>query len=160
MWTIIFTLLGMFWGISEVSYVELDSPFFCSNMQILNEYFPLSGKRTLKFPIKIIWVHSLLFPNERCCAFFPIFPNLKDKALCAEKNLLMFIYFWEWVHASGWGAERETEDLKFCAVSAKPHVGLEPTNCEIRTWAEDGCSTDGAPQASHTDKLNIIPSLD
>ena len=32
------------------------------------------------------------------------------------------------------------------AVSTEPDVGLEPTDCEIMTWAEVGPFTDGATQ--------------
>ena len=36
------------------------------------------------------------------------------------------------------GADREGERIpsRLCTVSAKPNVGLEPTNCEIMTGAE------------------------
>ena len=50
------------------------------------------------------------------------------------------------------GAEREgdTESeagSRLRAVSTEPDVGLEPTNCEIVTWAEVGHLTDWATQA-------------
>ena len=64
----------------------------------------------------------------------------------------MFIYFWERQNASGLGAESEgdTESeagSRFRAVSTEPDAGLEPTSCEIMTWAEVGRSTDWATQA-------------
>ena len=59
----------------------------------------------------------------------------------------MFIYFWErervrvHMHVNGGGAEREGDPesevgSRLRAVSTKPDMGLEPTNCEIMTWAE------------------------
>ena len=55
----------------------------------------------------------------------------------------MFIYFWdrERQSMSAGGAEREgdTESeagSRLWAVSTEPDAGLEPTNCEIMTWAE------------------------
>ena len=50
------------------------------------------------------------------------------------------------------GTERE-EDTEseagssLWAISTEPDVGLEPTNCEIMTWAKVGCLTDWATQA-------------
>ena len=49
------------------------------------------------------------------------------------------------------GAKREGDtefqtSSRLWAVSTEPDAGLEPTNCEIMTWAEAGCSTDGATQ--------------
>ena len=72
------------------------------------------------------------------------------------KNLfLMFIYFWdtEKERMSGGGAEREGDtqseaSFRLWAVSTEPNMGLELTNCEIRTWPEVGCLTDWATQAS------------
>ena len=64
-----------------------------------------------------------------------------------------FIYFWDRERESmnGGGAEREgdTESeagSRLWAVSTQPDTGLEPTNSEIMTWAEVGCSTDWATQ--------------
>ena len=53
---------------------------------------------------------------------------------------------------SGRGAEWEggTESKagsRLWDVSTEPDTGLEPTNCEIMTWAKVGCSTDWATQA-------------
>ena len=48
--------------------------------------------------------------------------------------------------------ERQTESeagSRLWAVSTDPDVGLKPTDCEIMTWAEVGCSTDWATQAPH-----------
>ena len=66
----------------------------------------------------------------------------------------MFINFWqgERQSVSREGAEREgdTESeagSRLRAVSTEPDAGLEPTNHEIMTWAEVGCSTDWATQA-------------
>ena len=65
----------------------------------------------------------------------------------------MFIYFWERQRQkmSGFGSEREgdTESevgSRLQTVSIEPHVGLEPTNCEIMTWAKVGRLTDWATQ--------------
>ena len=54
---------------------------------------------------------------------------------------------------SGGEAEREgdTESeagSRLWAVSTEPDTGLELINCEIMTWAEVGCLTDWATQAS------------
>ena len=62
----------------------------------------------------------------------------------------MFIFERETEHK--WeGAEREgdTESeagSRFWAVSTVPDMGLEPMDCEIMTWAEVGCTTDGDTQ--------------
>ena len=53
---------------------------------------------------------------------------------------------------SGDGAEREGDtESETCsrlwAVSTEPDAGLEPTNCEIMTWAEVGRLTNWATQA-------------
>ena len=50
------------------------------------------------------------------------------------------------------GAEREgdtvsEEDSRLWAVSTEANAGLEPTNCEIVTWAEVGRLTEWATQA-------------
>ena len=55
---------------------------------------------------------------------------------------------------SGEGAEREgdTESeagSRLWAVSAEPDRGLEPTNCEIMTWAKDGRLTDWTTKVPH-----------
>ena len=63
----------------------------------------------------------------------------------------MFIHFEmknEWGEGGGW-AEREgdTESeagSRLRAVSTEPYAGLEPTNCEIMSWAEVGFVTDWA----------------
>ena len=75
----------------------------------------------------------------------------------------MFIYFWrrERQSVSGGGAEREgdTESeagSRLWAVSIEPDVGLEPTNCEIMTWAEVDALTDWATQAPlSTSKMDL-----
>ena len=66
----------------------------------------------------------------------------------------VFIYFCdrERQSMSRGGAEREgdTESKagsRLWAVSTEPDAGLEPTDCEIMTWAKVGCSTDWATQA-------------
>ena len=58
----------------------------------------------------------------------------------------------EWESMSGGGSERQgnTESeagSRVRAVSTEPDAGLEPTNREIMTWAEVGCSTHWATQA-------------
>ena len=65
----------------------------------------------------------------------------------------MFIYFWrrERQSVNGGGAEREGDTESeagsgLWAVRTEPDAGLEPTNCEIMTWAEVGRSTDWATQ--------------
>ena len=67
----------------------------------------------------------------------------------------MFIYFWETERQSpSWGGaerDRDTESeagSRIWAVSTEPDVGLEPTSCEIMTWAEVGHLTDWATQVS------------
>ena len=68
----------------------------------------------------------------------------------------MFIYFWETERDRAWAGEgqrkKETQNLKQApgpeqAVSTEPDAGLEPTNCEIMTWAKLWCSTDWATLA-------------
>ena len=47
--------------------------------------------------------------------------------------------------------EEDTESeagSRLWAVSTEPDAGLELTDCEIVTWAEVGCLTDGATQVS------------
>ena len=55
----------------------------------------------------------------------------------------MFIYFWEKETECEWERGREVEGdteweagSRLWAVSTEPDAGLEPTNCEIKTWAE------------------------
>ena len=62
----------------------------------------------------------------------------------------MSIYFWEREYKQERGREREgdTESeagSRLGAVSTEPQADLEPTNCEIMTWAEVGRLTDWAP---------------
>ena len=61
----------------------------------------------------------------------------------------MFIYFWqrETEHEQGSGTESEAGS-RIWAVSTEPDAGLELTDHEIMTWAEVGCSTDWATQAT------------
>ena len=74
----------------------------------------------------------------------------------------MCIYFWETQrqNVSGLGAEREgdTESeagSRLRAVSTEPDAGLEPTNREIVTWAEVGCSTNWATRAPQEARLSV-----
>ena len=73
------------------------------------------------------------------------------------KICLMFIYFWEnkrdreTEHEQGRGREREgdTESeagSRLWAVSPELDTGLEPTDCEIMTWAKVRCLTNWASQ--------------
>ena len=55
-------------------------------------------------------------------------------------------------HKTQRGREREGDIeseavSKFWAVSAEPDAAIEPTNCEIMTWAEFGHLTNWATQA-------------
>ena len=57
--------------------------------------------------------------------------------------------------ARAWAGEEQREGdteskagSRLWAVSTKPDAGLKPTNCEIMTWTEVGCSADWATQAS------------
>ena len=75
----------------------------------------------------------------------------------------MSTYFWdrERQSVSGEGAEREgdTESeagSKLWAVSTEPDVGLEPTNCEIMTWAEIGHLTDWTTQAPQMRHFSVL----
>ena len=61
------------------------------------------------------------------------------------------VCFWERQNVSGGGAEREEDTeskagSRLWAVSTEPDAGLEPTNCEIMTWAKVRCLTDWATQ--------------
>ena len=63
-----------------------------------------------------------------------------------------YLFLRERKSTSGEGAGKEGDieseaGSRLWAVSTEPDVGLEPTNCEIVTWAEVGRSTDWAPQA-------------
>ena len=65
----------------------------------------------------------------------------------------MFIYFWDNTRDRVQAVEGQTEGDKeseagsrLWAVSPEPNAGLEPTSCEIMTWAEVGRSTDWATQ--------------
>ena len=61
-----------------------------------------------------------------------------------------FIYFWDRERA--WAGEgprgRHRIQSRLWGVSIEPDVGLEPTDCEIMTWAEVGRSTNWATQVS------------
>ena len=75
----------------------------------------------------------------------------------------MFIYFWERERErereNKWERSREREGdteskagSRLWAVSTKPDMGLEPTNCEptnLRTWARVRCLNDWATQVPH-----------
>ena len=57
-----------------------------------------------------------------------------------------FIYlFWEreheWAQAGEGQKEGDGIPSRLCAISTEPDVGLEPTNCEIMTWAKIKCQT-------------------
>ena len=65
---------------------------------------------------------------------------------------LMFNYFWErdrvWAREGQRDTHTESEaGSGLQAVSTEPDTGLEPTDCEIMTWAEVGSSTDWVTQA-------------
>ena len=70
---------------------------------------------------------------------------------------IKFIYlFWEREreHECARGVEKEGQRIpsRFCMVSTKPNAELDPTNCEIMTWAEvksqtlNWLSHSGAPE--------------
>ena len=64
----------------------------------------------------------------------------------------MFIYFWEINRAWAGDGQREVDTeaeagSRLWAVNTEPDAGLELTDREIMSWAEVGCSTDGATQA-------------
>ena len=53
-------------------------------------------------------------------------------------------------HEQGKGRDRDTESeagSRLWTVSTELDMGLEPTNCEIMTWAEVWCLTNWATQA-------------
>ena len=59
----------------------------------------------------------------------------------------MFVYFWERQTEKERKGDTESEaGSRLWAVSTEPDMGLEPTNCDIMTWAEVGCLTDWATQ--------------
>ena len=61
----------------------------------------------------------------------------------------MFLHFWKTEGEQGRGRERDTESKagsRLRAVSTEPDTGLEPTNCEVMTWAEVGRLTNWATQ--------------
>ena len=67
-------------------------------------------------------------------------------------NVYLFLRETETEHEQARGREREgdTESKagsRFWAISTDPDAGLEPTSCEIMTWAEVGPPTDRATQA-------------
>ena len=57
---------------------------------------------------------------------------------------LLFIFERERVHEWVRGREREGQRILsgLCTDNSEPDVGLEPTNCEMMSWAEVGCSTE------------------
>ena len=64
--------------------------------------------------------------------------------LLLKKNLILIYFLRESV--SGDGADRETQNPKQ-ALSTEPDARLQPTNREIKTWAEVRPLTDWATQA-------------
>ena len=67
----------------------------------------------------------------------------------------MFMYFWERERHRVWAGEEQRERegdteseaaSRLWAVSTEPNAGLEPTSCEIMTWAEVGRPTNQATQ--------------
>ena len=73
-----------------------------------------------------------------------------------KKNFFFNVYFWrrERQRASRGRGEREGDTKseagsRLSAVSTEPNAGLEPTNCEIMTWAKVRRLTDWATQAPH-----------
>ena len=89
---------------------------------------------------------TLLESRSETCGKDLIFVNNIKK----NYDFLQFIYFfWEKKHKWGKGRERERGERipsRLCTVSPEPDAGLEPTNCEIMTWAEVRCLTIEPPR--------------
>ena len=85
---------------------------------------------------------------ECACACVYVFEHLKKIFL----SLFIFERQRESVSKGGAERERETPNPKqapgFEVSAQEPAMGLEPTNCEIMTWAEVWCLTEEAPRAS------------
>ena len=62
--------------------------------------------------------------------------------------IFLNVYFWEREYERGRGRGREAQKLKQAPGSelSEPSAGLEPTNCEVMTWAEVQGLTDWATQ--------------
>ena len=79
-------------------------------------------------------------------------------------NIYLFLRDRETQSASGGGPERKEDTdseagSRLWAVNTEPDVGLEPTNCEIMTWAEVECSTNWATKVpQHGWTLKTMPS--
>ena len=73
------------------------------------------------------------------------------------------VYFWERAHAhlhvQGTGRDRGRQRIqsRLCADSRKPNAELEPTNCEVITWAKVRCLTYWATQV-HLEALFECPT--
>ena len=101
---------------------------------------------------------SILHPGSQVRIFFPT--KIRQKWYQIQLNFVflhvlfilffkIFIFERESEHV-GRRAEREGRQRirsGLCANSRDPDVGLELTNCEIKTWAKVRCSTDWATQA-------------
>ena len=77
--------------------------------------------------------------------------NFLNSYWITQLIFLMFIFEREREreHEQGKSRERGTQRIwsRLCTISAKPNGELEPTDCEIMTWAEVGCSTNWTTQA-------------
>ena len=89
---------------------------------------------------------------------FPPISGIKQKKSALIIAFLFFFnilfYFWEKERDRAWVGERQREGDTECeagsrlwVVSAESDMGLEPTSCEIMTWAEVECLTDRTTQA-------------
>ena len=89
-----------------------------------------------------------------CLAHYVSLKNIYYVLPFTEKKIFfnVCLFLRERQSVSRGGAEREEDTeseagSRLWAVSTKPDMGLELTNCEMVTWAEVGRSTDWATQA-------------
>ena len=110
-------------------------------------------EQSLKFIESFQLFVLIYFSFFKSISYFISLPNWNFSSL--KKfffNIYLFLRDRERRSMSGGGAEREKETqseagCRLWAVSTEPDEGLEPTNCEIMTWAKVWCSTDWAIQA-------------
>ena len=119
-----------------------------------------------------VWLQSLeMCWNLLCDTIYDQFFHICFKTIYALKllnapcSLMLFLFFfnvyfgreWEWVGEGQRDAETESEaGFRFWVVSTELDVGLKPMNREMMIWAEVGCLTSRATQATFSCYFLII----
>ena len=126
---------GWLWGWSDVTHARCSTVLASPGV---NKCFSLTHK------LYSVWEHTML-------SFFP------PVSIFLKPVFYLFLFFNCFILLRDWMGEGRGQRIQ--SGLCEPSVGLEPTNCEMVTWAEVGCSTDWAmqaPQASFSD-IDVRP---